>query len=59
MAESEKVKERIDELRAEINHHNYRYYVLDSPGPPETSSIVSRFFLLVLFPLVPPCSTLG
>jgi len=24
-------KERIDRLRAEINHHNYRYYVLDSP----------------------------
>ena len=23
--------ERIDQLRAEINHHNYRYYVLDSP----------------------------
>ncbi len=26
-----KVKERIEKLRAEINHHNYRYYVLDSP----------------------------
>jgi DNA ligase (NAD+) len=25
------VKERIGKLRAEINHHNYRYYVLDSP----------------------------
>ena len=25
------VKERIEKLRAEINHHNYRYYVLDSP----------------------------
>ena len=24
-------KERIDRLRAEINRHNYRYYVLDSP----------------------------
>ena len=24
-------KERIEQLRAEINHHNYRYYVLDSP----------------------------
>jgi DNA ligase (NAD+) len=24
-------KERIEKLRAEINHHNYRYYVLDSP----------------------------
>jgi DNA ligase (NAD+) len=29
--EPEKVKERIEKLRAEINHHNYRYYVLDSP----------------------------
>ena len=26
-----KVKESIEKLRAEINHHNYRYYVLDSP----------------------------
>jgi len=25
------VKERIEKLRAEIDHHNYRYYVLDSP----------------------------
>jgi len=25
------VKQRIEQLRAEINHHNYRYYVLDSP----------------------------
>jgi len=25
------IKERIEKLRAEINHHNYRYYVLDSP----------------------------
>ncbi len=25
------VKQRIEELRAFINHHNYRYYVLDSP----------------------------
>ncbi len=24
-------KARIEELRAQINHHNYRYYVLDSP----------------------------
>jgi len=24
-------KERIEELRVEINHHNYRYHVLDSP----------------------------
>ena len=26
-----KVKERIEQLRAEINHHNHLYYVLDSP----------------------------
>ena len=25
------IKERLEELRTEINHHNYRYYVLDSP----------------------------
>lgn len=25
------IKARIDELRSLINHHNYRYYVLDSP----------------------------
>jgi len=31
MADLDKVKERIDKLRAEINYHNYRYYVLDSP----------------------------
>lgn len=29
--ELEKVKKRIEELRKEINYHNYRYYVLDSP----------------------------
>jgi len=29
--ELDKVKERIEKLKAEINHHNYRYYVLDSP----------------------------
>jgi DNA ligase (NAD+) len=29
--EPEKAKERIEKLRAEINHHNYRYYVLDDP----------------------------
>jgi len=27
----DKVKQRIEQLRAEINHHNYLYYVLDSP----------------------------
>jgi len=31
MADPDKVKERIEKLKAEINHHNYRYYVLDSP----------------------------
>ena len=31
MADLDKVKERIEQLKAEINHHNYRYYVLDSP----------------------------
>ena len=31
MAELNKVKQRIEQLRAEISHHNYRYYVLDSP----------------------------
>ncbi len=31
MAGLDKVKERIDKLRAEINRHNYLYYVLDSP----------------------------
>jgi len=29
MAELGKVKQRIEQLRAEINHHNYRYHVLD------------------------------
>ncbi|MGD9394392.1 MAG: NAD-dependent DNA ligase LigA [Dehalococcoidia bacterium] len=27
----EQAKQKIEKLRAEINHHNYRYYVLDSP----------------------------
>ena len=31
MAKLNQVKQRIEQLRAEINHHNYRYYVLDSP----------------------------
>jgi len=26
-----KIKERIEQLKAQINYHNYRYYVLDSP----------------------------
>ena len=31
MAEPDKVKQRVNELRTQLNHHNYRYYVLDSP----------------------------
>lgn len=31
MADMNKVRQRIEELRWTINHHNYRYYVLDSP----------------------------
>ncbi len=26
-----RAKEKIEQLKAQINHHNYRYYVLDSP----------------------------
>jgi len=31
MEGSVSIKERVEQLRVEINHHNYRYYVLDSP----------------------------
>ena len=31
MGDINKVKQQIEELREIINHHNYRYYVLDSP----------------------------
>jgi len=31
MKDLDQVKERIEQLRVVINHHNYRYYVLDSP----------------------------
>jgi DNA ligase (NAD+) len=31
MSDITKVRQRIDKLRETINHHNYRYYVLDSP----------------------------
>ena len=31
MEDLENIKERIERLRGEINHHNYRYHVLDSP----------------------------
>jgi len=32
----EPAKERIEKLKAEINHHNYRYYVLDDPEVADT-----------------------
>ena len=25
------LQERVEELQSQLNHHNYRYYVLDSP----------------------------
>ncbi|MBA7626840.1 DNA ligase [subsurface metagenome] len=31
MKDLDHIRQRIDELRGQINHHNYRYYVLDSP----------------------------
>jgi DNA ligase (NAD+) len=31
MTNSYDIKERIEQLKAQINHHNYRYHVLDSP----------------------------
>ncbi|MDH5696054.1 MAG: NAD-dependent DNA ligase LigA, partial [Dehalococcoidia bacterium] len=31
MTDLDKVKKRIEQLRAEVNRHNYLYYVLDSP----------------------------
>ena len=31
MADLNQAKQKIEKLKAEINHHNYRYYVLDSP----------------------------
>lgn len=31
MAELDEVKQQIEKLREQINYHNYRYYVLDSP----------------------------
>ncbi|TET17760.1 MAG: NAD-dependent DNA ligase LigA [Dehalococcoidia bacterium] len=31
MKDLAQIKERIEQLRAAINYHNYRYYVLDSP----------------------------
>lgn len=31
MSQMTKIKKRVKQLRAEINEHNYRYYVLDAP----------------------------
>jgi len=31
MSELSKAKKRVEELRADINHHNYLYYIQDSP----------------------------
>ncbi|MFC2021770.1 hypothetical protein ACFLTR_00945 [Chloroflexota bacterium] len=31
MEEPTKVKEKVEQLKTQINYHNYRYYVLDSP----------------------------
>ena len=31
MEEMAQVKDRIEELRKLINHHNYRYYGIDNP----------------------------
>jgi DNA ligase (NAD+) len=31
MTDLGRAKRQIEHLRAKINHHNYRYYVLDSP----------------------------
>jgi len=31
VADLNQAKQRIEKLKTEINHHNYRYYVLDSP----------------------------
>ncbi|MDD5590613.1 MAG: NAD-dependent DNA ligase LigA [Dehalococcoidales bacterium] len=31
MQNSTRAAERIEQLRAQLNHHNYRYYVLDAP----------------------------
>ncbi|MFC2005112.1 NAD-dependent DNA ligase LigA [Chloroflexota bacterium] len=31
MKDLTEIKERIEQLKAQVNHHNYRYYVLDSP----------------------------
>ncbi len=35
MSTPKSVRERAQQLRAEIDHHNYRYYVLDDPEVPD------------------------
>jgi DNA ligase (NAD+) len=35
MKQKKETKARIQQLREEINHHNYRYYVLDNPEVPD------------------------
>ena len=39
MGDVNKVKKRIAELRETINHHNNRYYVLDSPEISDASTM--------------------
>ena len=36
MAIPQKVQRRVKKLRKEIEHHNYRYYVLDDPDVPDS-----------------------
>ena len=36
MVDLDKAKARIEQLKTEINHHNYRYHVLDSPEISDT-----------------------
>ena len=31
MEDLDRITERTEQLKAQINHHNYRYYVLDNP----------------------------
>ncbi len=35
MSHNEKIKQTLDALKAQINEHNYRYYVLDTPTIPD------------------------
>ena len=36
MSVSAEIKKRVDQLREEVNHHNYCYYVLDAPEIPDS-----------------------